>query len=467
MKKVYKDFSFDAHLGACFKSLVPLLGNSTQREMNAAFQVIPTRETTYSLLNQAGDVFLNIAKASADWMEELSHAGERGKKTVLTTYCFPVGILHAFDCVPINAEVLSAYGCLVFHCGISDVLDYSVEAGMTETSCSGQRGSLGAYLQGLGTPPDFCVANTSGICDSNANAYHYFCSYKDIPMYMHDAPPELTGERATRYHRQDFRKMVAFLEEQTGNKVDWDKLREVANEIKKQDDIINEIQQLMTTTPNPVPPIIQPVIYLTKFGFNGVTAGTRVLEEALRVSRENYDKGVAGTLSGTDKARCLTSYIDHYTMDFRFFGFFNTIDVSLMGCMLDYFFPTGSPYAQGREDQCYAMDLSSEEAIIDSLADQLARMPMLKQIRGPYDAPEMWLEDTLAACRIYKADCTVYMGTLGCRNTWGMVKPFLQDMESAGYPSHAVFADSFDDRVKSWDRFRKELMEFFEVRKII
>ncbi|MFP4445603.1 MAG: 2-hydroxyacyl-CoA dehydratase [Desulfosudaceae bacterium] len=467
MRPELQQFHYDWQLAVTFKNLAALLGKTTPGERDAVFSILPRRATTYALLNQIGQAMQLLVEATHQWLDDLVHAKERGKKTVLTTYCYPVGILQAFDCVPVNAEVLTAYGGLVFTRGLSDFLDYCVEIGMTETSCSGQRGSMGAYLAGLGTEPDFCLANTAGICDSNANAFHFYTAYKDIPMYMHDAPPELSGERATRYHRRDFRTMLTFLEEQTGKKVDWDRLRQVVAEIRRQDDLINEIQQLMTAAPCPVPALAMPIIYLLKFGFNGVAAATQVLEELLRVSLENYHRGVAGTASGREKARCLSSYIDHYTMDFRFFGFFNDLEVSIMGCMLNYFFPEGAPYAAGREDQCYRLDVSSEESIIDSLADQLARMPMIKQIRGPYDAPEMWLEDTLSACKLYRADCTIYLGTLGCRNTWGMVKPFMRDLEAAGYPSYALFADAFDDRVKSWEACKDAMLEFFEVREIL
>jgi len=61
----------------------------------------------------------------------------------------------------------------------------------------------------------------------------------------------------------------------------------------------------------------------------------------------------------------------------------------------------------------------------------------------------------------------VYVGTLGCRNTWGMVKPFIKDLEAAGYPSYALFADAFDDRARSWESCTSALQEFLEVRKII
>ncbi len=467
MKKELMAFNYDWQLLVTFQNLKALLENTTPGEQEAIFSILPRRANTFAMLKQIGKAMLYLIDATCLWLDDLTYAREKGKKAVLTTYCYPVGILKAFDCVPINAEVLAAYGGLVFNRGVIEYLDHCVELGMTETSCSGQRGSMGAFMAGLGTTPDFCLANTAGICDSNANAFHFYTSKMNIPMYMHDSPPDLTGERAVRYNRQDFRRMLVFLEQQTGKKVDWDKLAELIHEIQRQDDLINEIQQLMTCVPNPVPPLVQPIIYLLKFGFNGVASATRVLEEMLRVSMENHAKGIAGTLSGIERARCMPSYIEHYTMDFRFFNFFNELDVSMLGCMLNYFFPKGAPYAAGREDQCYKMDASSEEAIIDSLADQLSRMPMIKQIRGPYDAPAMWLEDTLSACKLYKADCTIYVGTLGCRNTWGMVKPFLRDLEAAGYPSYALFADAFDDRARSWESCKSALREFLEVRKII
>ncbi len=468
MATAQKNYDIDKRLYGYFKMIGKLLENTTEREMEAAFSSLsPSRKEVFAMVKQHGKTFAYLTAANADWTDGLINAKKRNQKVVLTTYCYPVGVLYAFDCIPANAEVLTAFGSILFPGGVSDFLDYAVEAGMTETSCSGQRAALGAYFAGLGSKPDFCIANSAGICDSNANAYHYYCSHQDIPMYMHDAPPELTGKRATEYHRRDFRNMLKFLEEQTGNKTDWDKLRDVAMEMKRQDEIVNEIQQLVRTVPCPAPPLIQAFIYVSKFSLNGTKAGTRVLQEMLDVTKANYEKGLAGTITGKEKARCLSSYIDHYTLNLRFFTIFNELEISTLGSFLNYYFNQGAPYAEGREDQCYTLDFSSEEAIIDSLADQLARMPMLKQIRGPYDAPEMWLEDTLAACKIYKADCTLYMGTLGCRNTWGMVKPFIRDLEAAGYPSQAIFADSFDDRVKSWDRFKKEAVEFFEVRKII
>jgi len=91
---------------------------------------------------------------------------------------------------------------------------------------------------------------------------------------------------------------------------------------------------------------------------------------------------------------------------------------------------------------------------------------MVKSIRGPYDAPFMWRDDTLALAKIYKADFITYIGTMGCRNTWGMVKLLARDLEKQGFPALILYADAFDDRIQSWDAITGQIDEFIRVRGI-
>ncbi len=60
-----------------------------------------------------------------------------------------------------------------------------------------------------------------------------------------------------------------------------------------------------------------------------------------------------------------------------------------------------------------------------------------ENIREPHQLAvyaEFVLEESLAMAKVFKADCIVYNGTPGCRNTWGMVKPFAREVEKYGYP---------------------------------
>jgi hypothetical protein len=105
--------------------------------------------------------------------------------------------------------------------------------------------------------------------------------------------------------------------------------------------------------------------------------------------------------------------------------------------------------------------------MLDSIAQMNARLPMVRSIRGPYDAPNMWLEETLALAKNFGADCLIYNGTPGCRNTWANVKLISRDLEKHGYPVHVMNDDAFDDRVESWDATKERLEEFFKVRGLL
>ena len=105
--------------------------------------------------------------------------------------------------------------------------------------------------------------------------------------------------------------------------------------------------------------------------------------------------------------------------------------------------------------------------MLESLAQLNAREPMPRMVRGPYDGPNQWLDETLALAKIYDADCVVYSGTPGCRNTWGMVKPFAREVERHGYPMHIVYADAFEEREESWEVTKDRLEEFFHVRGLL
>ncbi len=466
MRPELLEYGYDDMLRRTFKTSSRVL-NATPKELSHVLKVLPDWQGPLTLAQSVGDAGRLLFKATQGWMDDIVTAHEKGRKLVLTTFCYPVGILRAFDCVALNMELMTAFGNVLWERGVAEFYDYCTELGMTDTSCAGQRGALGAYLAGAGETPDFVLINSPGFCDSNANSFQFYASLKKVPIYAHDCPPEMTGERARAYHRTDFRNMLKFMEEQTGRKMDWDYLRQVVEEVKKQDELVDEIMTMMMHVPSPVPSFATVALYFVKLAFSGFAEGTPVLEEIVRVSKENLAKGVAGTPSGTEAARLLPCYIDHYTQNLRFWSFLNAHNITHLGSILDFFWNEGCPYDKGFAEETYRMDTSSEDAMIDGLADQLVRMPMVKQIVGPYNARTQWLEDTLNAVKLYKADCAVYIGTMGCRNTWSMVQPFAADLEAAGVPTYVLFADAFDDRITSWENCEKRLLEFLKLRKII
>ena len=183
----------------------------------------------------------------------------------------------------------------------------------------------------------------------------------------------------------------------------------------------------------------------------------------------NARAGRAGMKNSPERLRALFCYIDHFTQDLRLWQFLEANGITTCGNILSRIWSHHSPYVRaiGNSQEGYCLEAADLDRMIDSLAEQNARMPMVKSIRGPYDSKEMWLSETLALGGIYSIDMIVYNGTPGCRNTWGMVKLLARDTEAAGFPTYIMYADAFDDRVESWENTRERFEEFLRTRRLL
>jgi len=443
------------------------LSDGSSKEYNDLLELVPHFEDVLDMFlkqGEAGELFLKLL---AEYTASCLNAEKNGKKACLTSFSVATPILYAFDIVPVCLEAYTVLGTIIFKRGTSQFLDYCCELGFTETSCSAQRGALGAFLAGLAIRPDFVVCDSPGVCDSNANSFAFASAYLDIPFYQLNYPSTLTGKRAETYHRKDFRNLIRFLEEHTDTVLDQDRLAGIIHETKRQDELICELTEFNQLIPTPVPAIYDLMVYGGKTMMNGMKRFTELLESMVKKVTANALLSLSGSTSTREKARLLLCYIGHYTTDARFWDWMDRNDISLLGSILCTFWQEGASYAEGRSEEGYRIDDTSLDAMIDSLADQMSRMPMIKSIRGPYDAPDMWLEDSLGMARLLHADFIAYFSTVGCRNTWSSVKLLTRDLEQQGVPSLLLFVDAFDDRVASWESITGRIEEFIQLRGIM
>jgi hypothetical protein len=466
MKKETREYNYDWMLWSIFNAASKTLDGSP-KEFAGLARVIPNFKTIAGNILRHGEPGVLFMKMLAEYLTDIMTAKKQGKKLCLGTFVTAKHLFFAFDnVVPAWAEPMTVFGTLAMRKGTAEYMDYCCEVGFTETSCSAQRGSFGAYLAGLTEKPDFLVCGAPGICDTNANAVQFLSSYLDLPMFQLNFPSKLTDGRTGDYHRKDFKALISFMEEQSGSKLNEKRLKELLEEQKRQDELNNELYDLMRLKPCPVPPIFILFLYAGKLTMPGRKSHTAMLESMLKVTRENAAYGFAGTASKKERARLLMCYIDHYTTDARFWEWLDSQEISLLPTLILRFWNEGINYAVGREEEAYHIDTTNLETMIDSLADINSRMPMVKQLRGPYDAPGMWRDDLLCASKIMKPDFLVYVGSMGCRNSWGVNKLVQRDCEREGIPTMLLFADAFDDRVASWEHCVDKISEFMHVRGI-
>lgn len=439
----------------------------TKKETELTYRYIPYYKNVVKSFIDAGDPGVQSLAMLAQYYDNILTAKARGKKICATTFCYSPAILYAMDIVPVTFEMLTATGATVWKRGMFDYMDYCCEVGMPETSCSSQRGALGAVLGGLSEKIDFVICDTPGVCDTNANAFAFASAYMDKPYFQLNYPSSIGDDRSQKYHVDDYKEMIHFAEQHSGNKLDYDRLAEVLKEADKQDAMIADLEDMLMLKPTPIPPLFNLTVYAGRFLFSGHPEYTKLLESMVKTAKENVAAGITGLKNGEEKLRVFMCYIDHYTLDVNFYNYFEERGIAHVGSILTRNFRDNNKYVENMPGSSYGIDTSTPEAMLDSIAQMNARLPMVRSIRGPYDKKGMWLEESLACAKMYDADCMVYNGTPGCRNTWGMVKPFARDIEKHGYPIHIMYDDAFDDRVESWEATRERLDEFFKIRGLL
>ena len=103
-------------------------------------------------------------------------------------------------------------------------LEYAEDEGLPETFCSYHKIFIGAAERGLMPKPRFII-NTTLACDANLLTFRRLADFFRVPQYVIDVPYE-PDEAAVAYVAEQLRGMQAFLEEQTGRKIDQGALRE-------------------------------------------------------------------------------------------------------------------------------------------------------------------------------------------------------------------------------------------------
>jgi benzoyl-CoA reductase/2-hydroxyglutaryl-CoA dehydratase subunit BcrC/BadD/HgdB len=466
MRPEVYEYNFDWMLWRTLEA-ASKVGDGFDKEFKHMLPYIPYFSGIVEPFINLGDPGSAFFKMISEYLKNIVTAHEQGKKIVMTTFCFSPTIFYAMDIVPVTLEALTVLASVMWKRGATEYMDFCVELGFTETSCSSQRGCLGAYLAGMGEEIDMLVINTAGICDTNANAFSFAKTFLDKPFYSLNYPASLNDPEVNQYHRDDFKALIRFLEDQTGKKLDQDRLGKVLDEVARQEAIVGEMEELQRLVPSPLPVTYNFLIYGGRFFFAGMPEYTVILEKMATVVRKNAAQGLSGISSGKEKLRAFMFYIDHYALNLNLWNWFDKREINHIGSILSRSFKDDSPYVKGMEDVAYNIDSTNLDTMIDSIAMINSRMPMVRSVRGPYDRPHMWLEESLALAKMYKADCLIYNGTPGCRNTWSNVKLIAKDLEKAGYPTHIMYGDAFDDRVESWEATAARLDEFLNVRGLL
>ena len=198
-----------------------------------------------------------IMKSTAGYMkllniyvDRIATAKDKGKFVVTHGTQQPLEIYEAMDVVGVFNEFWGVVSDVVDVKSVPEALSISLSTGTPNEVCSFFRNMDGLMHVGKWPKTDAFVYATSS-CD-NVKAFHTLGRRYGIPDFGMERPYKPFTPRAMEHWRNEHKRLIAFLEEKTGKKMDYDRLKETVRLSYRLTELALEIDTLNAHVPTPM-----------------------------------------------------------------------------------------------------------------------------------------------------------------------------------------------------------------------
>jgi len=306
----------------------------------------------------------------------------------------------------------------------------------------------GYYIEEGLVPLPTAIIGLLHPCDGTTVIHQIITSnenWRNIPIFASD-PPYWEDERSINYYADELKRMVFFLEEHTGHKLDMDRLREVVEESNKEYELWMEYNELRRAVPCPhgfgIGIQASGVAQSNLVGKHRGTAWFRdLVADAEKLVREKRGK------VPNEKIRLFWFDVVSLELSFDLFPWLEQEWGAVI--VMDMFGYT--PYT--------LIDTSSEDTMLRGLAKRaLFDMPMVRQARGVADN---FLSDIVRVVKDYKIDCVVWPGHMGHKDGSANIGMMREVCREIGVPFMHIGMDLFDRTYTSIDEIKDKFSQFF------
>lgn len=382
-------------------------------------------------------------QGTISYYTRMHEANLSGKPIALTGFFGPQELFHAMDVANYVAEnhgVLTAQGSpemapLLFEAAES----YGIPADV----CSPHRAAMGVSTAHMVPRPSFIVS-TATTCDQTLKLYEVMAHYYRVPSFLVDTPYGW-GKHDVEYARRDIEALIRFVEEQTGRKLDYDRLKEVLRLSKEAYDYWEKGCELRKAVPCP----INGRENLKDFAMMLMNMGR---PEAVDYFKARYEELKAKVDRGegaipVEKYRVAWLYVLPL-FDLRIADWLAQEHQALI-VVDNWSFSTPG------------VNLDPEQPV-----DYLARKPLKwgfatwsftsNEVGG--FAPEM-----ARLCRDFKADVAIALIHWSCQQYCGNMRMAKDEIQKLGIPFLGINGDLLDARVCSSEQMKAQINDFFSL----
>lgn len=404
--------------------------------------ICETAEATYARAEQKNPDILWSMDAMLSHWHMVRDAHKNGKKVIFFGGPVPIDIIFAMDCVPFYMNMLPTR--LSTTPEITGKFIDEAEKYAEPSMCGLNKTEMGILLcKQFGVEPDAFIWG-SAPCDSTRIAYPNFEAMLKVPSFTIDVPFR-RDERGMEYLGAQNERFVTWMEELTGTKLDWDKLKYRMELSNKSLELMEKCANLRKHKPCPLP---SRMLVLNELAtpMSCTEELVAMFEKQLEVGQMMIDFEMGPCPNGEKHRMCLLQ-----NMLWSSIGTLDWLEKEHdTVTVMDGF---------GYKDKTY-IDTSSRHEAMKGLGLKMVDTPMVHGAGGPGERFVEMVDDIMED---FSVDMSVFMGHVGCKHTWAVAK-MVTDMiqEKYGLPTLYIDVDSIDGRYKSNEDIRAALGEYMD-----
>ena len=384
-----------------------------------------------------------LIQGLAVYMEKTLAHVDAGKPFVWYNLGFNSELIWALEDVhPITIEALGAlHSALCNRQNALDFIDHAQAVGIPADCCSADKIAIGAIHRGL-YPKPACTVGINTPCDAQVLSTQVMAELGEAPFFPIDVP-YYNNEETILHVAAQLKELIPFLEENTGRKMDYDRLRQACELSNQTAENIWEWLDWRKQVPLTQSSKLVAFTLLLQILFTGSQKGVDITQGLLREARERTERGERFF---EERVRAVW-YQDAVWTDMQIYDWFErdlglTVPVDIFG----YYANKG------------LIDTSSMDTMLYGLARKLVDChPMARQFRGDID---FYIADAMRMFEEFQADCFIFAGHIACKHAWGGIGLFKEACRRADIPLLVFEFDMFDERVTSYDDVYFEVERF-------
>jgi benzoyl-CoA reductase subunit B len=377
------------------------------------------------------------------YVERIVTAKEQGKFVAAHGTQQPTEIFEAMDVVGVFNEFWGVISDVVKLESVPEALSISASTGTPTEVCSFFRNMDGLLHAGAWPKTDFFVYGTAS-CD-NAKAFHTLGRRYQIASFGLERPYHPYTEQALEHWKNEHLRLIAFLEEQTGQKLDYDRLKETVALSYRLTELTLEIDKLVAHVPCP----------MSSECFGGVLVAIRLMcgtQEAvdyLTELRDELQERVDNGIAAVEPERFRVMWT----------AFTPFWDPTLMAFMQQKYGAVSvcEVLEHWRGDAKWMLDP-------DDPLRNLAYRTQLAPGNCQYSPSIDWAGQLVDQAISFKADAAIFNNNMGCKQAAGL-GPMTRDelMRRCKVPTLYLNVDVIDSSFVTRAEVESQLDSFFEM----